>query len=75
MLGLGVSYVMTFYVDACALVHFQFHPRSVGLLHDPSTTSWHFGAETKITVGKGRFLYKITDHDLDVRVAHCASSF
>ena len=28
---LGVSYVMTFYVDACALVYFQFHPRSVGL--------------------------------------------
>ena len=27
---LGVSYVMTFYVDACALVYFQFHPRSVG---------------------------------------------
>ena len=29
---LGVSYVMTFYVDACtcALVYFQFHPQSVG---------------------------------------------
>ena len=39
---------MTFYVDACALVHFQFHPRSVGRSVDPSTTSQHFGAETKI---------------------------
>ena len=27
---LGVSYVMTFYVDACALEYFQFHPRSIG---------------------------------------------
>ena len=53
---LGVSYVMTFYVDACALVYFQFHSRSVGrsvgrsvcLSVDPGTTSRHFGAETKI---------------------------
>ena len=42
---------MTFYVDACALVYFQFHPRSVcrsvGRSVDPGTTSRHFGAETK----------------------------
>ena len=44
---LGVSYVMTFYVDACALVYFQFHPRSVCRSVDPGTTSRHFGAETK----------------------------
>ena len=46
---LGVSYVMTFYVDACALVYFQFHPQSVGQSVDPGTTSRHFGAETKKT--------------------------
>ena len=38
---LGMSYVMTFYVDACALVYFQFHPRlvgsSVGQSVDPGT--------------------------------------
>ena len=34
-------------VDACALVYFQFHPRSVGRSVDPGTTSRHFGAETK----------------------------
>ena len=44
---LGVSYVMTFYVDACVLVYFQFHPRSVGRSVDPGTASRHFGAETK----------------------------
>ena len=44
---LGVSYVMTFYVDACALEYFQFHPRSVGRSVDPGTMSRHFGAETK----------------------------
>ena len=37
-----------FYVDACALVYFQFHPRSVGRSVDPGTTSRHFGAETKM---------------------------
>ena len=30
---------------------FQFHPRSVGLSVDPSTTSRHFGAETKKDIG------------------------
>ena len=51
---LGVSYVivMTFYVDACAPVYFQFHPRWVGRWVgqsvDPGTTSRHFGAETKM---------------------------
>ena len=51
MLGVSyhglMTYVMTFYVDACALVYFQFHPRSVGRSVDPGTTSRHFGAETK----------------------------
>ena len=52
---LGVSYVMTFYVDACAPVYFQFHPRSVGRSVDPGTKSRHFGdetigAETKIAI-------------------------
>ena len=50
---LGVSYVMTFYVDACAIAQlctFSFiHGRSVGWSVDPGTTSRHFGAETKIT--------------------------
>ena len=45
---LGVPYVMTFYIDTCALVYFQFHPQSVGRSVDPGTTSRHFGAETKI---------------------------
>ena len=36
---LGVSYVMTVYVDACALVYFPFHPRSVDRSVDPGTTS------------------------------------
>ena len=40
--------MMTFYVDACALVYFQFHPQSVGRSVDPGTMSRHFGAETKI---------------------------
>ena len=39
------------YVDACAPVYFQFHPRSVGRWVgrsvNPGTTSRHFGAETK----------------------------
>ena len=47
VLGLGWAclYVMTFYVDACALVYFQFHPRSV----DPSTTE--VPRQKKLNVG------------------------
>ena len=47
MLGVSYVHVMTFYVDACALVYFKFRPRSVGRSVDPGTTSRHFGAETK----------------------------
>ena len=50
-MGAGrVLCVMTFYVDACALVYFQFYPRSVGRSVDPGTTSRHFGTKTKIHV-------------------------
>ena len=39
----GVSYVMTFYVDACALVYFQFHPQSVGGSVDLSIPALRLG--------------------------------